>query len=273
MDDADQQNFLEDLDYDLWAMLKRKPAAEVTDTSDVPRLDDAALTYPAPGRDEPNKVKRLSTCVLYVDIRDSSQLTAAQRPQRLARVYAAFVYAMVTCARRAGGHVRNIIGDRVMVVFDPVDCFAGAFEAARLCNTAAQRMLHHRVKQFDFRCGIGVDYGTMLVVKAGVPRRGGEAEFYRSLVWLGRPANVASKLTDVAGKRVEASGGETSPTAHGAGLTPAVYPPVLITSTVLEGLRDDLGEDDPACAGWTTQPIEVPGFGGRVYGADPLLAV
>src|SRR5690606_1769140 len=51
-----------------------------------------------------------------------------------------------------------------------------------------------------FECGIGIDYGQMLITKAGAARRGAEREFYRSLVWLGRPANVASKLTDIANK-------------------------------------------------------------------------
>ncbi|MEH1888225.1 MAG: hypothetical protein V7K92_01780 [Nostoc sp.] len=42
----------------------------------------------------------------------------------------------------------------------------------------------------------------MLVTKAGTIRRGAETEFYRSLVWLGKPANIASKLTAVANKTV-----------------------------------------------------------------------
>jgi hypothetical protein len=67
-------------------------------------------------------------------------------------------------------------------------------------NTIASRILRSQIKTVEFRCGIGIDFGKMLVVKAGASRRGAETEFYRSLVWLGRPANVASKLTDVAAK-------------------------------------------------------------------------
>lgn len=267
-----EQDFLEELDYDLWVMLKRKRPAQITRTYTVPQLDDPALTFNSPDRASPTKAKRITTCVLYVDIRDSSRLSAGQRPQRLARVYSAFVYAMLTCARRAGGHVRNIIGDRVMVVFDTGDCGERAFDTARLCNTVAQQMMRYRVKDFDFRCGIGVDFGTMLVVKAGVPRREGEAEFYRSLVWLGRPANVASKLTDVAHKRVAdvvAPGGD--PPARGG--SDAVYAPVLITDAVLEVLRDELGDDHRACAGWVRQDVRVPGYRGTVYGANPIFDV
>jgi hypothetical protein len=40
----------------------------------------------------------------------------------------------------------------------------------------------------------------MLVTKTGIRRHGVNQHNYRSLVWLGRPANIASKLTDQANK-------------------------------------------------------------------------
>ncbi len=197
-------DFLEDLDTDVFSILDSEFEVEVTDTELVPNLNDSLLTYDDPDT-QIKKAKRLATCVLYIDIRNSSQISAERRSFTLARMYSAFIRAMVLCARQGGGHVRNIVGDRVMVLFDTEACFARALFTACLCNTAAQRILKKRIKNFDFRCGIGIDYGTMLVVKAGVPRRGVETEFYRSLVWLGRPANVASKLTDLAHKVVRRS--------------------------------------------------------------------
>ena len=176
---------------------------EVVRTTRVPTLDDPALTF-----DDPlggaKGAKQIETCVLYVDIRDSSRISVERRPQTLVRMYSAFVAAMLDCVRRERGHVRNIIGDRVMAVFDGPGCFVAAARTAALCNTVAHQILAPRLatlrQGFSFRCGIGVDYGTMLVTKAGRARRAGEREFYRSLVWLGRPANVASKLTDAANK-------------------------------------------------------------------------
>jgi hypothetical protein len=107
---------------------------------------------------------------------------------------------MIASARYYGGHVRNVIGDRVMVVFDKEDCFKKAVDTAILMNSVSKHILNKRIRDIDFKCGIGIDYGKMLIAKAGAIRRGAETEFYRSLVWLGRPANVASKLTDVANK-------------------------------------------------------------------------
>lgn len=42
----------------------------------------------------------------------------------------------------------------------------------------------------------------MLVTKTGVIKRGNENTNYKSLVWLGKPANIASKLTDEANKNI-----------------------------------------------------------------------
>jgi len=53
----------------------------------------------------------------------------------------------------------------------------------------------------EIRCGIGIDYGKMLVAKTGIIKKGKENTSNKSLVWFGRPANVASKLTDIANKK------------------------------------------------------------------------
>lgn len=199
----DLLTFLHEADATAAAVLSPEYTVDVVETEVVPTLDDPALTFGDPVEGV-KRAKRLDTCVLYVDIRDSSRISAERRPHTLARMYSAFVTAMLDCVRQEGGHVRNIIGDRVMAVFDRPNCFVAAARTAALCNTVAHRVLAPRVaalgEGFVFRCGIGIDHGTMLVTKAGKPRRAGEREFYRSLVWMGRPANVASKLTDLANK-------------------------------------------------------------------------
>lgn len=255
-DSAAPNDFLDSLDTDVYRMMgRRRYTVEVTETTTVPRIDDSALTF-----DEPDagikRAKRLTTCVLYVDIRDSTQISAEHRPKKLTRLYSTFVHVMIRCAREGGGHVRNIIGDRVMIVFDADRCFERAAHTATLCNTAAHQIIQSWSRHFVFRCGIGIDHGPLLVTKAGVPRRGAETEFYRSLVWLGRPANVASKLTDLANK---------STTESAAGRRPAV----LVTEEVLDGLHQQLDLDHPAYDGWVYQPVSVPGYDGSIYGCSP----
>lgn len=192
-------DFLREIDDEVRILTGSDFKIEVTETSVVPNFNDSAITYPNLDT-KTQKCKLLESCVLYVDIRNSSQISAEKQPQTLAKMYSAFIRSMLAAARYYGGHVRNIIGDRVMVVFDRERCFTNAVETAVLMNSLARYVVNRRLASVSFRCGIGIDFGKMLVTKAGVVRHAAEKEFYRSLVWMGKPANVASKLTDLANK-------------------------------------------------------------------------
>lgn len=193
------KDFFETIDDQVSTVLDSDFDIEVTDTKFVPNFNDPNITYDNLDTKK-IKCKRLESCVLYVDIRNSVQLSASKRPHTLAKVYSTFVRSMIECGRYYGGHVRNIIGDRVMIVFDQNDCFKKAVDTAVLMNSVCQHILNKRIKSTDFKCGIGIDYGKMLITKGGAIKQGAEKEFYRSLVWLGKPANIASRLTDLAFK-------------------------------------------------------------------------
>lgn len=171
----------------------------VTGTNFVPTIDDPAITYPNL-IDNEQGLKLLETCVLYVDLRESTRISTEHSIETLADIYSAYIRAMTRCAGYYGGKVRNIIGDRVMVVFDRENCFKNAVNTAILMNSVAQYVLNRYVHFDEMRCGIGIDYGKMLVTKTGIIKQGSENRENKSLVWLGRPANVASKLTDIAHK-------------------------------------------------------------------------
>lgn len=193
------KDLLLELDAEVKTIVSSDFQIEVTETDYVPSFDDPNITYDNLDSNR-KKCKLLESCVLYVDIRGSAQISASKQPKTLAKMYSAFVRTMIACARHFGGHVRNIIGDRVMVVFDRADCFKKATDTAILMNTVSQYILNKRIVSIDFKCGVGIDFGKMLVTKSGAIRHGAEKEFYRSLVWLGRPANTASRLTDLAFK-------------------------------------------------------------------------
>lgn len=192
-------NARDEIDDEIATILATDFAIEVTRTSSVPRSDDPAITFPnLDGRLQ--RCKLVETAVLYVDIRRSTNLNLEHRPQTVAKLYSAFVRAMTRCAAEHRGHVRGIIGDRVMVLFNPSTAFTDAVNAAILMNTVCKGVLNKHFKPNEVTCGIGIDYGRMVVTKTGVRRHGYERHNYRSLVWLGRPANIASKLTDLANK-------------------------------------------------------------------------
>lgn len=171
-------------------------------TKVVPHSSDGAITFPNLDA-KTQACKLINTCVLYIDIRRSTVLSIQHKPQTVAKLYSAFVRAMTKCARHYGGHVRGIIGDRVMVLFDCDDCFRKAVDCAIMMNATAHHVINKHFTRNDVQCGIGIDTGRMLVTKTGFRRRGYEQHNYKNLVWLGRPANVASKLTDLANKKAE----------------------------------------------------------------------
>lgn len=189
--------FLQDIRTEIAAIFNPTTPITISRTLSVPNVEDSGFTLAA---GETHRAKTIETCVLFIDIRNSTQLNFTHSSAELAKLYSAFVVTMLRGAEYYGGYVRNINGDRVMVVFDAADCFYNALMTATLLNTIANHLLNTYFTGSDFACGIGIDYGSMLVVKTGTIKRGKENQFYKSFVWLGKPANLASKLTDLAGK-------------------------------------------------------------------------
>lgn len=191
-----------ELSDEVGTILAQDFSVTATKTNTVPHSNDGAITFPNLDA-KTQACKLIDTCVLYIDIRRSTELSITHKPQTVAKLYSAFVRAMTKCARHYGGHVRGIIGDRVMVIFDCNDCFRKAVDCAILMNSTAQYVINKHFTRNEVKCGIGIDTGKMLVTKTGFRRRGVEQYNYKNLVWLGRPANVASKLTDIANKSSE----------------------------------------------------------------------
>ncbi len=162
----------------------------------VPDLDDSNLTY---GNGEEKKGIEIETCVLYVDIRNSVQLTKDKQVKTMGKIYSVFTQCVLMAAQYDGGYVRNIIGDRVMVVFPSENCFIKAVYCAITINHIAS-LINKKFDNFEFKCGIGVDYGKLSVMKVGIQKNGAENDDNKGLVWVGNPANFASRLTDCANK-------------------------------------------------------------------------
>ena len=120
----------------------------------------------------------------------------------MGRIYTAFTKAVLKVAKYHSGHIRNVIGDRVMVVFPTKDCFTNAVDCAISINHIATYIINQQFFGVDFKCGIGIDYGELRVIKVGVQRQGSEISENKRLVWVGYPANIASRLTDVANKTI-----------------------------------------------------------------------
>ncbi len=211
------KDFLKGLDDSVKIVTSSDFEVEIIETEFVPSFSDVSITYDNLDTKK-KKCKSLESCVLYVDIRGSAKISVERQPKTLAKMYSSFVRTMIACVRYYGGHVRNIVGDRVMVVFDKEKCFENAIDTAILMNSVCKYILNKRISTFDFRAGIGIDYGKMLITKSGAIRQGDEKEFYRGLVWLGKPANTASRLTDLAYKTEN----YTTPAIHQGNYYPSI---------------------------------------------------
>ncbi len=226
---------------------------DVVETDTVPHSSDPAITFPNLDAKRQGS-KLIDTCVLYIDIRRSTELNLTHKPRTVAKLYSAFVRAMTRCARYHNGHVRGIIGDRVMVIFDRKNAFKNAVECAISMNSTSQYVINKHFTRGEVECGIGIDAGKMLATKTGVRRRGTEQHSYRNLVWLGRPANVASKLTDLANKPEESFSfpmvvAAFRPTLLGIGIQSNwtwrdVYPNDFIRQLSIDGTTNKLKHSD-----------------------------
>jgi adenylate cyclase len=120
----------------------------------------------------------------------------------MAKIYRAFVRAMVMCVYKSGGSVRQIVGDRFMGDFvnqEDKKATEKALDAARAILTTVDYYFNPECKKKvngkQIQCGVGIDYGKVLLTQVGMKAEDEEA---KDLVWAGKIANVASKHTDLA---------------------------------------------------------------------------
>lgn len=164
-----------------------------------------------------NRTYSIMAAILFIDIRKSTYLTENSQAKSMVKIYRSFMRMAVDCVRKNGGVTRQFLGDRIMGVFidsadengNIVDSAADkAINAARSLQTvidySLNKYLKTNVNGKVIECGIGIDYGKVLVTQVGM--YGLESDENREnevdCVWVGNTTNYASKYSDIA------SGGE-----------------------------------------------------------------
>lgn len=137
---------------------------------------------------------------VFIDIRDSSGLTEKHNRPALAKIYRSFISEMVAVLN-SDLFVRevNIVGDCVWATYKTTqtnhidDVFAVAYRA----NTLLKLLNHHLAKKgiSPVKIGIGVDYGRVLMIKAGFSGSG-----INDVIYMGDVVNSASHLAHAAGR-------------------------------------------------------------------------
>lgn len=95
------------LDEEINLILSSDYEIAVSETVFVPTIDDPLITYPNLESMQ-QKVKLIETCVLYIDIRRSTELNLTHRRETVIKLYSAFIRSMVKAAKHYGGSLEGL---------------------------------------------------------------------------------------------------------------------------------------------------------------------
>lgn len=160
---------------------------EETDGTVVPSTADIALG---------NSGRKLDVAVLYADLADSTVMVDKSAAQFAAEVYKAFLFCAAKIIKDNGGEITAYDGDRVMAVYIGDRKCTRAVKTALQLNWAVRNIVRVKMssvypsKDFVVNHVCGVDTSRVMVARTGV--RGSN-----DLVWVGRAANYAAKLTSL----------------------------------------------------------------------------
>lgn len=159
-----------------------------------------------------NKTHSIMATILFIDIRKSTYLTEVSQAKSMVKIYRAFMRMAVDSVRKNNGVTRQFLGDRIMGVFLDSKNEDGtialgvdkAINCARTLQTiidfSLNKHLKNNVNNKTIECGIGIDYGKVLVTKVGM--YGVESDETKEnetdCVWVGKITNYASKYSDIA---------------------------------------------------------------------------
>jgi len=152
---------------------------------------------------------KLNATLLYADLSASTALVDTSKALFAAEVYKVYLHCAAKIIRSEGGAISAYDGDRVMAVFIGGYKNTSAARAALKINWAVGHIVNPALKEqyskatYEVKQTVGIDTTSVFVTRTGI--RGSN-----DLVWVGRAANYAAKLT------------HTKPT-HPTRITEAVY--------------------------------------------------
>jgi class 3 adenylate cyclase len=165
---------------------------EEQSTDKVPNAEDLRLNS--------NHAKDLSAAtVLYADLDGSTEMVNTKRWEFSAEIYKTFLKCASDIIRDEGGVITAYDGDRVMAIFTGDSKNTSAARCALKINYAVTDIIQPAISKgwstdFIVKHVVGIDTSQLRTARIGV--RGDN-----DLVWIGRAANYAAKLTSLNGKQ------------------------------------------------------------------------
>lgn len=163
---------------------------EVHKTEDVPAPKDVLL--------DANYAKDLEKAtVLYADLDGSTNMVEKYEWHFSAEIYKTFLRCASQVIRSEGGSLAAYDGDRVMAIFTGGSKNTAAARCAMKINYAVTHIIQPALRaqystEFELKHVVGIDTSQLRTARVGV--RGDN-----DLVWIGRAANYAAKLTNESG--------------------------------------------------------------------------
>jgi class 3 adenylate cyclase len=161
----------------------------VRDGQTVPETDAVILAAGA---------VKLTATMLYADLADSTAITM-YNTSVAARLFKAYLACGSRLIRSYDGYVRSFDGDRVMGVFIGELKNTHAVQCAMRIDWVFWNVIVPKFREsypvfadgtYTLDHGIGLDTNDVLVVRAGIRNN-------NDLVWVGRAANAAAKLSGI----------------------------------------------------------------------------
>lgn len=159
----------------------------------TPEIVERILANPD---DQWMKGSRVTSSVLFVDIRGFTSLAENKDPEGIVELLNAYFTCVYEAASRHKGHVNKFVGDEVMVIFGaPVDNPRHAEDAVRAALDIKKGIAGlNRAKKTGpepLHVGIGINSGEMVAGNLGSRMR-------MEYTVIGDPVNIAARLTSIA---------------------------------------------------------------------------
>ena len=145
-----------------------------------------------------NDAVLLDGTVLYADLNSSTNLVESKKPHFAAEVYKCFLTCAARIIRDEGGEITGYDGDRIMAVYIGGSKNSDAARTALKINYSVKEIINPAIRDqyphysYALTHVVGIDTSNLFVARVGV--RGDN-----DLVWVGRAANYAAKLSDGSG--------------------------------------------------------------------------
>ena len=155
------------------------------DGQQVPDPDDLKLS---------NDALKLDGTVLYADLSGSTKLVDGYKGHFAAEIYKTYLHCAAKIITSEGGVITAYDGDRIMAVYIGDSKNTSAARSGLKINYVVTYIVNPALKAqypkdtYVVKQAVGIDTSKLFVARTGI--RG-----FNDLVWVGRAANYAAKLT------------------------------------------------------------------------------